>query len=80
MTGVQTCALPIYPSGAPILILRHDGGLLTVYVGIDGVTVAKDAVVKRGQTIAVVRAGATPALHFEVRQGSDSLDPLPYLQ
>ena len=68
------------PSGAPIIVLRHDGGLLTVYAGIDGVTVAKDAVVKRGQTIAAVRAGATPALHFEVRQGLDSLDPLPYLQ
>ena len=68
------------PSGAPIIVLRHDGGLLTVYAGIDGVTVAKDAVVKRGQTIAAVRAGPTPALHFEVRQGLDSLDPLPYLQ
>ena len=68
------------PSGAPILILRHDGGLLTVYTGIDGVSVAKDAVIKRGQTIATVRAGATPALHFEVRQGLVSLDPLSYLQ
>ncbi len=64
----------------PILVLRHDGGLLTVYANIDGITVKKGDTVKRGQTIAKVRAGEPGFVHFEVRQGFDSVDPMPYLQ
>ena len=66
--------------GTPIIVLKHDGGLLTVYAGVDGVTVAQGASVKRGQTIASVKAGSPAFLHFEVRQGLESVDPLPYLQ
>jgi len=64
----------------PILVLRHDGGLLTVYANIDAITVKKGDTVKRGQTIAKVRAGEPGFVHFEVRQGFDSVDPMPYLQ
>ena len=64
----------------PILVIRHANNLLTVYANIDGIKVEKGAQVSRGQTIAAVRAGGTPFLHFEVRQGFDSVDPMPYLQ
>lgn len=64
----------------PILVIRHADNLLTVYANIDGIKVEKGAKVTRGQTIAEVRAGGTPFLHFEVRQGFDSVDPMPYLQ
>jgi len=70
----------------PILVLRHSGNLLTVYAGIDDIQVSKgDSVsrgdrVTRGQTIATVRAGDPPFLHFEVREGFESVDPMPYLQ
>jgi len=64
----------------PILVIRHDGGVLTVYANIDGIKVAKGAAVKRGQIIATVRAGSPAFLHFEVRQGFDSTDPMPFLQ
>ena len=64
----------------PILVIRHDGNLLTVYANIDGITVAKGDKVKRGQTIAKVRSTDPAFLHFEVRQGFDSVDPVPYLQ
>ena len=67
-------------AGTPIVVLRHDGGLLTVYAGVDGVSLAKGAAVKRGQPIAKVRAGDPAFLHFEVRQGVESADPLRYLQ
>lgn len=64
----------------PIVVIRHAGGLLTVYAGLDGIKVAKGATVKRGQTIAAVRAGSPAFVHFEVRKGVDSIDPLPFLQ
>ena len=64
----------------PIVVIRHAGGLLTVYAGLDGIKVAKGAKVKRGQTIASVRAGNPAFMHFEVRKGVDSIDPLQYLQ
>ncbi|MBL4917330.1 peptidoglycan DD-metalloendopeptidase family protein [Tabrizicola sp. DMG-N-6] len=64
----------------PIMVIRHSDNLLTVYAGIDGLTVAKDATVKRGQTIAVVRQANPAFLHFEVRRGVDSVDPMTMLQ
>ena len=64
----------------PIVVIRHAGGLLTVYAGLDGIKVAKGAKVKRGQTIASVRAGNPAFVHFEVRKGVDSIEPLQYLQ
>lgn len=64
----------------PILVIRHAGGLLTVYAGLDGIKVAKGAKVKRGQTIASVRAGNPAFVHFEVRKGVESIDPVQFLQ
>lgn len=64
----------------PILVVRHEGNLLTVYAGVDQIAVKKGDKVRRGQKIAVVR-GANPSfLHFEVREGFDSVDPGPYLE
>lgn len=66
--------------GTPIVVIRHADNILTVYAGVDGVKLAKGAAVKRGQVIATVRAGNPAFLHFEVRKGVDSVDPMPYLQ
>ena len=67
-------------SGTPIVVIKHADNLLTVYAGVDGLKVAKGATVTRGQTIAVVRAGDPAFVHFEVRRGVESLDPMTYLQ
>ncbi|RVT85653.1 M23 family metallopeptidase [Rhodobacteraceae bacterium CCMM004] len=63
----------------PILVLRHADNILTVYAGVDEIAVEKGDRVRRGQSIATVRAGNPSALHFEVREGFDSVDPEPYL-
>lgn len=63
----------------PILVIRHSGNLLTVYAGVDEIAVEKGDNVRRGEQIAVVRSAAPPFLHFEVREGFDSVDPGPYL-
>ena len=64
----------------PILILRHADNILTVYANIDGIKVAKGDRVKRGQTIAAVRDASPAFLRFEVRNGIDAVDPMPFLQ
>jgi murein DD-endopeptidase MepM/ murein hydrolase activator NlpD len=63
----------------PIVVLRHADNLLTVYAGVDGVSIEKGDTVKRGQTIAKIRDTNPSFLHFEVRQGFDSVDPMPFL-
>ncbi|WP_102110123.1 M23 family metallopeptidase [Oceaniglobus roseus] len=63
----------------PILVLRHAGNVLTVYAGVDQIAVQKGQSVKRGQAIAKVRAATPPVLHFEVREGFESVDPEPYI-
>ena len=62
-----------------IIVIRHDGDLLTVYTQVDDVSVEKGDRVSRGQRIASVRAADPSFLHFEVRNGLESVDPATYL-
>lgn len=66
-------------NGAKIIVVRHTGNILTVYVNVENLSVEKDDTVSQGQTIARVAAGDPAALHFEVRDGLDSVDPADYL-
>ncbi len=67
-------------TGTPIVVIRHADGILTVYAGVDGLKVAKGDKVAKGQAIAVVRAGDPAFVHFEIRKGVESVDPMAYLQ
>ena len=65
-----------------IVILRHDGGLVTLYAHCSAVLVEEGASVKAGQPIARVgQTGRTtgPHLHFEVREGTRPRNPLLFL-
>lgn len=64
-------------AGAPIVVVRHDGNLMTVYTGLGGLDVAKGDSVSAGQSIGT--AGSGGFVHFEVRQGFESVDPEDYL-
>ncbi|WP_370401747.1 peptidoglycan DD-metalloendopeptidase family protein [Sulfitobacter sp. JB4-11] len=66
--------------GVPIVVLRHEGNLLTVYANVTDVGVKKGDQVKRGTQIAKLRTGTDAYVHFEVRKGFDSVDPAPYIQ
>ncbi len=66
--------------GVPIIVVRHDPELLTVYANVADVSVEKGDKVTRGQPIAKLRSGSDAYVHFEVRKGFDSVDPMPYLQ
>lgn len=65
--------------GNSIIVIRHSDGLLTVYAGVDNITVERGQSVSRGQKIAVVRSGEGAFLHFETRRGFESVDPNEYL-
>lgn len=67
-------------TGVNIVVLSHADNLLTVYANIDTLDVERGARVSRGQEIAKVAAGDPSFLHFEVRNGQDSVDPMQYLQ
>lgn len=68
-------------NGKGIVIIRHAGDLLTVYVGVSGMGVKKGDKVTRGQEIGKVAAGDPAFVHFEVRNTTkQSFDPVGYLQ
>jgi len=64
----------------PIVVVRHPDNLLTVYANVDKITVQKGDAVKRGQKLAQLRSGENAYVHFEVRNGFDSVNPMPYLE
>ncbi|HRD75571.1 MAG TPA: M23 family metallopeptidase, partial [Hyphomicrobiaceae bacterium] len=66
-----------------LVLIRHENNWVTAYAHNDEILVKRGDKVKRGQPIA--RAGRTgadgqPHVHFEVRQGSRPVDPIPYLE
>lgn len=63
----------------PIVVVKHPDNLLTVYANVADISVAKGDSVTRGQSIAKIRSGESNYLHFEVRKGINSVDPMPYL-
>ncbi|MEO1798626.1 MAG: M23 family metallopeptidase, partial [Pseudomonadota bacterium] len=62
-----------------IIVIRHDGNLLTVYTQVDDLRVERGDRVRRGEQIASIKAGDPSFLHFEVRDGLESVDPALYL-
>ncbi|MDM7458782.1 MAG: LysM peptidoglycan-binding domain-containing protein [Paracoccus sp. (in: a-proteobacteria)] len=60
-------------AGTPIVVVRHDDELLTVYAGLKDVTVSRGDAIAAGQTLG--NAGGDGFVHFEVRRGFESLDP-----
>ncbi|MFS4582745.1 LysM peptidoglycan-binding domain-containing protein [Phaeobacter sp. C3_T13_0] len=78
--GGTVAAITKDSNNIPIIVVRHDAKLLTVYANVDKIEVNKGDTVSRGQTIAALRDGPSAYVHFEVRNGFESVDPLPYLQ
>lgn len=65
-----------------IIVLDHGGGWTSVYAHLSRSLVRKGYSVKKGQKIALSgNSGRStgPHLHFEIRKGSDPLDPLVFL-
>tara|TARA_R110000868_G_scaffold49287_3_gene159165 strand:- start:123953 stop:125173 length:1221 start_codon:yes stop_codon:yes gene_type:complete len=63
-----------------VIVIKHDDNLLTLYSNVEGITAKKGDAVERGQQIAKIATDGTPYLHFEVRKGLDTVDPMSYLK
>ena len=62
-----------------LLLVRHSDGWTTAYAHIDKVLVRKGDTVKRGETIGTIGTSGKvnrPQLHFEIRKGSQAIDPM----
>ncbi|HYM19507.1 MAG TPA: peptidoglycan DD-metalloendopeptidase family protein [Candidatus Kapabacteria bacterium] len=70
------------PSYGSLVIVRHGGGVLTVYADLGGVSASTGATVKKNQQIA--RSGSNSELgailHFEVWKGKSKQNPLRWLK
>ena len=65
--------------GTALLLIRHSEELFTVYSNIAEVSLSMGDLVKRGETLGVVAGEGESFLHFEVRVGTASADPIPYV-
>jgi murein DD-endopeptidase MepM/ murein hydrolase activator NlpD len=66
-----------------LVLIRHADGWVSAYAHVDALLVAHGATVRRGQLIARVGSSGSvsaPQLHFELRRGSRTVDPLGYLE
>jgi murein DD-endopeptidase MepM/ murein hydrolase activator NlpD len=66
-----------------LLLIKHEDGWMTAYAHNDALLVKRGEVVKRGQKIATVGDSggvSQPQLHFELRQGTRAIDPMPVLE
>ena len=63
-----------------IVVIKHNDGLLSVYIDVADVVVKKGDAVSRGQRIAKVASKDPSFMRFGIYKGSDSVDPGPYLR
>ena len=72
-------AITLDANQVPIIVIKHKKNLLTVYANVDNLLVKKGTMVSRGDAIGKVGSGDPSYLHFEVRNGFESVDPMDYL-
>jgi murein DD-endopeptidase MepM/ murein hydrolase activator NlpD len=78
MDGV-VAAVTMDVNQVPIVVVKHADNLLTVYANLSDIMIAKGDNILRGQGIAKVPSGTPSYVHFEVRKGLESVDPMDYL-
>jgi murein DD-endopeptidase MepM/ murein hydrolase activator NlpD len=66
-----------------LILVKHADGWMTAYAHADRVEVRRGDTVRRGQEIATVGATGSvtaPQLHFEIRHGTEAVDPTEHLR
>lgn len=70
------------PGYGNLVLIKHSKNWITAYAHLDDVFIEKGNSVRKGQNIGSVGSTGnvrSPQLHFEIRKGKDSVDPLKFL-
>ncbi|HPD83318.1 MAG: LysM peptidoglycan-binding domain-containing M23 family metallopeptidase [Alphaproteobacteria bacterium] len=65
-----------------LILVRHEGGMMSAYAHLDKTLVKRGDTITRGQSIGTVGSTGqvdSPQLHFEIRKGSTPVNPNQYL-
>ncbi len=65
-----------------LVLVRHDNQWMSAYAHLDSIAVKKGQILKRGASIGRVGSTGsvtTPQLHFELRRGTDAINPSRYM-
>lgn len=66
-----------------LILVRHEGNWMSAYAHMDQTTIKRGDIVKRGQSIGTVGSSGSvsePQLHFELRRGTEAINPDRYLE
>jgi murein DD-endopeptidase MepM/ murein hydrolase activator NlpD len=66
-----------------LVLVRHEGRWMTAYAHMDNITIRRGDTIRRGQAIGTVGTSGSvdqPQLHFEVRRGTEAINPQQYLE
>lgn len=70
------------PGYGNLILIKHNKNWITAYAHLNDVYIEKGKVVKKGEKIGSVGSSgnvSVPQLHFEIRKGKESVDPLRFL-
>ncbi len=70
------------PSYGNMILLKHQEGWVTAYAHLKSMAISKGDLVKKGQIIGAVGTTGhikTPQLHFELRKGKKTVDPMKWV-
>ena len=65
-----------------LVLIRHQGKIVTAYAHLNTISVKKGQLVRQGEVIGTVGSTgnvSSAQLHFEIRQGKETIDPLRFL-
>ena len=65
-----------------LVLLKHDGGIITAYAHLRDISVKEGQIVTAGEVIGTIgKSGRveTPQLHFEIRKSRQPIDPTSYI-
>ncbi len=66
-----------------LILVRHADRWMSAYAHLDHISIKRGATIKRGQVIGTVGATGsvdTPQLHFELRRGTNAINPVKYIE
>ncbi len=69
------------PGYGNLVLIEHGGGYMSAYAHLDQIRIARGAILKAGEVIGTLGSSGTdrPHLHFEVRRGHRTVNPMQLL-